>query len=358
MNKKENLQMIADISNANGAPGFEDDVVKEIRKYAEGLGELSEDSLRNIYINRKENKGGRPMVQLDAHSDEVAFMVQAIRPDGNLRIIPLGGWVTSNIPAHKVWVRNAKGEYIPGITASKPPHYMTEAERKKPLEFSDITVDVGATSKEEAEKEFDIRIGEPVVPDVSFSYDEKHDLMVGKSFDCRLGCASIISTMKDLSGEELSVDITGACCSQEEVGTRGSQLTCRKIKPDIAIVFEGCPADDTCVEPYMVQTALKKGPMLRHIDAKMITNPRYQRFALDLAKELSIPVQDAVRSGGSTNGANIHLSGEGVPTIVIGVPVRYAHTHYGISSYADYENGVKLAVEILRRLSADIISGF
>ena len=108
----------------------------------------------------------------------------------------------------------------------------------------------------------------------------------------------------------------------------------------------------------MVQTALKKGPMLRHIDAKMITNPRYQRFALDLAKELSIPVQDAVRSGGSTNGANIHLSGEGVPTIVIGVPVRYAHTHYGISSYADYENGVKLAVEILRRLSADIISGF
>ena len=59
------------------------------------------------------------MVQLDGHSDEVAFMVQAIRPDGNLRIIPLGGWVTSNVPAHKVWVRNALGEYIPGIVASK-----------------------------------------------------------------------------------------------------------------------------------------------------------------------------------------------------------------------------------------------
>ena len=358
MDKRQNLELIADISNANGAPGFEDDVVAQIRRHAEGLGELREDSLRNLYIYRKENKGNRPVVQLDGHSDEVAFMVQAIRPDGNLRIIPLGGWVTSNVPAHKVWVRNALGEYIPGIVASKPPHYMTEAERKAPLVFENITVDVGAVSKEEAENEFHVRIGEPVVPDVTFTYDEKHDLMVGKSFDCRLGCASIVSTLRELQGEELAVDVVGACCSQEEVGTRGSQVTCRTVNPDIAIVLEGCPADDTCVEANMVQTAIKKGPMLRHVDARMITNPRYQRYALALAGELGIPVQDAVRSGGSTNGANIHLSGKGVPTIVIGVPVRYAHTHYGISAYADYENGVKLAVEIIKRLNADVIGSF
>ena len=241
MDKRQNLELIADISNANGAPGFEDDVVAQIRRHAEGLGELREDSLRNLYIYRKENKGNRPVVQLDGHSDEVAFMVQAIRPDGNLRIIPLGGWVTSNVPAHKVWVRNALGEYIPGIVASKPPHYMTEAERKAPLVFENITVDVGAVSKEEAENEFHIRIGEPVVPDVTFTYDEKHDLMVGKSFDCRLGCASIVSTLRELQGKELAVDVVGACCSQEEVGTRGSQVTCRTVNPDLAIVFEGCP---------------------------------------------------------------------------------------------------------------------
>ena len=218
MDKRQNLELIADISNANGAPGFEDDVVAQIRRHAEGLGELREDSLRNLYIYRKENKGNRPVVQLDGHSDEVAFMVQAIRPDGNLRIIPLGGRVTSNVPAHKVWVRNALGEYIPGIVASKPPHYMTEAERKAPLVFENITVDVGAVSKEEAENEFHIRIGEPVVPDVTFTYDEKHDLMVGKSFDCRLGCASIVSTLRELQGEELAVDGVGeigrASCSE------------------------------------------------------------------------------------------------------------------------------------------------
>ena len=159
--------------------------------------------------------------------------------------------------------------------------------------MKDITVDVGAVSKEEAVEKFGIRIGEPVVPDVTFTYSETTDLMVGKSFDCRLGCAAILKTMHTLAGQDLNVDIVGACAAQEEVGVRGATVTAQVIKPDIAIVFEGCPADDTCVEQYMVQTAIKRGPMLRHIDSRMITNPRYQRYALDLAEKLGIPVQDA-----------------------------------------------------------------
>ena len=98
--------------------------------------------------------------------------------------------------------------------------------------------------------------------------------------------------------------------------------------------------------------------MLRHIDAKMITNPRFQRYALDMAEKLQIPVQDAVRLSGSTNGAAIHLSEHGIPTIVIGIPVRYAHTHYGISSYEDYTNGARLACEVLKCLNKETIANF
>lgn len=358
MDKKQTLEMIAAISNANGAPGFEDEVVAAILPYAKELGETQVDRMRNLYIRRNGNTGARPVVQLDGHSDEVGFMVQAICPNGTLRIIPLGGWVSHNVPAHKMWVRNREGVYIPGLTASKPPHFMTQQERSAPLEISSITVDVGATSQEEAVEVFGVRIGEPVVPDVTFTYSEKSDLMVGKSFDCRLGCASIIKTLDVLKGQTLNVDVVGACAAQEEVGTRGAAVTAQVIRPDIAIVFEGCPADDTCVEPYMVQTAIKRGPMLRHIDARMITNPRYQRYALDLAAELGIPVQEAVRSAGSTNGAAIHLTGSGVPVIVIGVPVRYAHTHYGVSAYADFDNGVKLACEILQKMDRSLIESF
>ena len=152
--------------------------------------------------------------------------------------------------------------------------------------------------------------------------------------------------------------LTAAFASQEEVGVRGATVTANRVRPDAAIVFEGCPADDTVVPDYQVQTAVGKGPMLRHIDARMITNPRFQRFALDIAYELGIPVQEAVRTGGATNGSVINLSNTGVPAIVIGIPVRYAHTHYGISSVSDFANGIKLAKEIIRRLDKDTIGSF
>ena len=358
MEKNQTLEMIAAISNANGVSGFEDEAVRVIESYAKEVGQTVVDRMRNLYIRRKENTGDKPVVQLDAHSDEVGFMVQAVCPNGTLRILPIGGMVASNIPAHLVRVRNKFGDYIQGLTASKPPHFMTQAERNTPLEMSNITVDVGASSAEEAMRDYGIRIGEPIVPDVNFSYNEKSGLMIGKAFDCRAGCAAILKTLHDLRDESLNVDVIGAIASQEEAGLRGAVVTANVVKPDIAIVFEGCPADDTVVESYMIQTAIKRGPMLRHIDARMITNPHYQRYALDLAEELGIPVQDSVRSGGATNGASIHLSNNGVPVIVIGIPVRYIHTHYGIAAYEDFENAVKLACALLRRFDKELIYNF
>ena len=352
------LQMIADFSNAFGPSGFEDDVLEVARRYAPEDAKIEEDCLRNLYIRRGAEKGGLPVVQLDAHSDEVGFLVQAVRPSGTLKFVTLGGWVNSNIPAHKVRVRTADGSLIPGVTVAKPPHFMSEAERSRMPQVEEMSIDVGASSPEEARDVFGIRVASPVVPDVSFEYDDKHDLMIGKAFDNRLGCAAIQATLRALGSEELRCDVVGAMASQEEVGTRGASVTARHVRPDIAIVFEGCPADDTVVEPWLVQTAVHKGPMLRHIDARMITNPRFQRFALDLAHELGIPVQEAVRTGGSTNGAPIHLSGLGVPCIVIGLPVRYIHSHYGIASLSDFREGVRLAVEIIRRLDRDVIASF
>ena len=213
-------------------------------------------------------------------------------------------------------------------------------------------------TREEVLRDFRVRMAAPVVPDVTFEYQEKHDLMIGKAFDCRLGCASILRTLDNLRDKTLNVDVTGAFAVQEEMGTRGATVTANTVKPDLAIVFEGCPADDTVAEPYMIQTAIHKGPMLRHIDARMITNPRFQRYALDLAEELGIPVQESVRTGGSTNGAPIHLSNQGVPVIVIGIPVRYIHTHYGIAAHSDVENAARLAAAILERMDAAQISRF
>ncbi|MDX9825321.1 MAG: M42 family peptidase [Sphaerochaeta sp.] len=358
MNTQDLIQSIQRISDANGISGFEDEVLTVIREEGNGLGTFEEDRMRNLYLYRHENKSGRPIVQLNAHTDEVGFMVKAIRPDGMIEFITIGGWIVTNVPAHLVRIRNKDGLYIPAVVASKPPHFMSEAEKKAPLEITNLVLDVGAGSSEEVINDYRIGIAAPVVPDVSCTYDEKHGLFIGKAFDCRIGCASTLATLKELQGTKLNVNLVGDFSSQEEVGTRGSIVSANTIKADLAIVFEGCPADDTVVPAYQAQTCLKKGPMLRHIDSRMITNPRFQRYALDLARQLDIPVQEAVRSAGATNGAPIHLANEGIPAIVIGIPVRYAHTHYGISSLFDVEQAVRLAKEILLRIDEETIRSF
>ncbi len=358
MDQAKILKMAQEISDANGVSGFEDAVLDVVRRYGAPYGEMSENSLRDLFLKRRGNKGNRPVVQLDAHTDEVGFMVQAVKPNGTLRFITLGGWVANNIPAHRVRVRNADGDYIPGIIATKPPHFMTAEERKKPAEVTEMVIDIGSASKEETIRDYKIRVGAPVVPDVDFQYLEKSGLMIGKAFDCRLGCVSILSTLEELRGEELDVDLVAGFASQEEVGLRGAEVTARTIHPDAAIVFEGSPADDTFTEDYMIQTAIRRGPMLRHIDNRMITNPRMLRFALDLAEKNHIPVQEAVRTGGSTNGGPIHLSNGSVPVIVVGLPVRYIHSHYGIAARTDVENAVKLACAVIRGLNAEVIGSF
>ena len=358
MDKQKTLSFIRELSDAPGVSGFEDEVIAIIRRHGEGLGRWEEDAMRNLYLYAPGWKEGRPVLMLDSHTDEVGFMVRAIRPNGTLDFVALGGWIASNVAVHRVLVRNDKGKWIPGIVASKPPHFLSEADRNKAPEIGSMVIDVGASSDREIREEYRISIAAPVVPDVSFEYQDNHDIMIGKAFDNRLGSAAIVSTFKELAGTALQVNLAGAFASQEEVGLRGATVTSQTVKPDICIAFEGSPADDTVVDSYAVQTAVKKGPMLRHYDLRMITNPRFQRFALDTALQKGIPVQEAVRTGGATNGGVIHLSGKAVPVIVIGIPARYIHTHYSISAYSDYENSVKLACKIIKTLNEKVIFEF
>ena len=354
---KTALQMIAELSDAPGAPGFEDEVVAVARRWCAPVGELKEDFLRNLYIHRKENRGNRPVVMLDAHSDEVGLVVHSIKPNGTLRFLMLGSWNRNALIGTKVLVRNAVGDYIPGIIAAKPVHFMTPAEKEKAMnDISGMVIDVGAVSYEDAVENFHVRMGEPVVPDTKFYYDEKRDLMFGKGFDCRMGCAALIEALRRLDGKELPCDVIAVLSTQEEMGPRNSKVTVHHIHPDIAIVMEGCPADDTFTEPYAIQTALKKGPMFRHLDVSAICAPRYQRWALDLAAKKGIPVQESVRQGGGNNAASIQTALVGAPSIVCGVPVRYAHAPNCISTYYDFEASVEMVIALLENITPEMIA--
>lgn len=356
--KAKQIDLIKKLSDANGISGFEDEVVAICRDEIAGSYDVTEDTLRNLYFQAKGNTGNRPKVWLDAHTDEVGFIVQYLKGNGTLGFLPVGGWVPTTIPASKVRVKTTAGNYISGVVASKPPHFMSAAEQGQAPKIDQMSIDVGAVTLAELKDSFNIGVAAPVVPDVTCEYDEKHEMFLGKAFDCRIGVAALIETLNQLPDEDLAVDIVGTFSSQEEVGLRGAKVAALSLEADVAIVFEGGPADDGIVPPDQVQNAIKKGPMLRHFDVSMINNPRFMRHALDVAKDAGVPVQEAVRSGGGTNGGAIHMAKNGIPTIVITVPVRYIHSHHGFVAYHDYHEAVNLAKAVIKSLNADVISKF
>lgn len=349
--------LIKELTEANGLSGFEKEVIQCAEAYlGDSVLVRTKGGLNNLYISRPcDQNTVKPVVLLDAHSDELGFMVQAITAKGLIKVVPIGSWDPRNVSAQKVRILTDEG-WKKGVFASKPPHFMTDEEKKQSLTFDKLMVDIGASSYEEAVT-FGIRLGAPMVPDVDFE-NLSEDVVMAKALDNRLGCCLVLELMKHFQEQELPITLIGALSSQEEVGARGAKITANDIKPSIGIIFEGTPADDSFVDALEVQGGMGKGPQIRHRDGQMISNPEFTRFAIDLAKQLQIPHQEAVRQSGSTNAAIYHTTNQGTPSIVIGVPVRYAHTHYGLSSLKDYRHALEWGKAVITALNPETIQSF
>ena len=357
MEKAQEIQMLKDFSDANATSGFETEFVKLFTDTVKDYADLEVDGMLNVYAAKKQNKGQRPVIQLDAHSDAVGLLTQAVRPNGLLKFVTLGGWNNVVLSSMKVKVRNKDGEYIPGVVALKPPHFMTAAERKAVPQVADLSIDVGSSSREETIKDYKIDTGCPIFVDVKCEYNDKTGLFFGKDFDDRFGAAAMADVLENLKDEETNFDVVAALSSQEEVGLRGAYVTARKVKPDVCLVLESCPADDTFEPEWLSQTGLKRGPMLRDMDVTFLPNPKFQQYACDLADKNGIPYTRSVRTGGGQDGAAIYYE-NGAPTIVIGIPVRYEHSPYCFSSYKDFKASVDLALAIIRDLDQEKLDSF
>lgn len=350
------LNLITDITNAFGPSGFEKDVCKVVKKYASDFS-LKNDAMYNVYMKSQNFSGKKPVLMLDAHLDECGFMVQSIRDNGLLNFIMLGNMHLTSLPAHAVLVRNRAGKLIKGIITSKPVHFLNAKESADcSLDIESLAIDVGASSREEVMNVYGIRPGDPVVPDVRFEYDEEHGICFGKAFDNRLGCTCIIETMKNLKDEELAVDIIGAFAAQEEVGMRGAKVTVQVVQPDLAIVFEGSPADDFYYSVGLSQGALHKGVQIRLMDKSYISNTDFINLAHEVGDTLGIPYQDTVRRGGSTDAGMISLTGKAVPVLVLGIPSRYVHSHHNFCAIADVDAAIRMATEVIRALDEENIT--
>lgn len=349
------ISLLKEYSTAFGPSGFEEDILKLAAHHLKGY-HLENDALHNLYAYGKERDKGFT-IQLDAHMDECGFMVQAINDNGSLAIVALGGINAAHLPSHAVRIRTREGKLVRGVIAAKPVHF-TQGEKGGALTIESLLVDVGATSRKEVEKLFGISLGDPMVMDVDFFYNEKTEICLGKSFDNRAGCACLTKVLQSLEEEQdaLAVNLVGTFSVQEELGLRGVRVAAERVKPDLAIVFEGAPSDDFFVTPGQAQGALKKGVQLRLFDSGHLANQDFVAFAREVAKEEGIPFQETVRRGGGTNAGQLHLSHQGVPTLVLSVPARYIHSHYNYCAKADMVAAVKLALIIVRRLDEKAIT--
>ena len=347
--------MIKEMSNAFGPPGFEQPVTDVVRAHMADF-DLEQDYMNNLYIGHPGNQGNRLTIQLDAHLDEVGFMVQAIQVNGTISIVPMGGWVASSLPSQPFLIKNKQGDLIRGIVVSKPPHFKTTQEKdNEQVQIENLTLDVGCSNRSEVIDGLGIAPGDPIAPDVKSEINATTGLIFGKAFDNRLGCVAIMEIMKRLKDEDLPVDVVAALAAQEEVGMRGATVTAQTIQPDFALIFEGSPADDLYFDEHTRQCALKAGAQIRHFDASYISHRGFIDFAQKLADDKGIKTQHAVRRGGSTNAGKISLTGKAVPCLVLGIPSRFIHTHHNFATMEDLEAVVELACAVIKNFNEEEI---
>ena len=341
-------QLLKELTEASGVPGYETPVRAVVRRYMEPLGELSQDKIGSL-ICKKTGAWQEPKVMLAGHMDEIGFMVKFITNEGFIQFIPLGGWFDQVLLGQRVVIHTEKGEVV-GVIGARPPHLLTTEERSKVVEKRNMYIDIGATSIEEVE-EAGVKQGDPITPRAYFVSLLNGKSYLSKAFDDRVGTALVVSALKALSNLDHPNTVYGVATVMEEVGLRGATTSVRSINPDVAIVLESEIAGDVPgIKPEESCVKLGKGPSLLIYEARMIPNLKLRHLLHDTAKELGIPVQLSYVEGGSTDGAAIHLHSTGVPTAVIGVAARHIHSHSSIIHRDDYDHAVQLLIAVIKRL--------
>jgi len=344
----ELVELLEKLSNACGVAGREDEVrslMKEwLGRYAD---EVREDKLGNVICVRKGAKGA-PKVMIAAHMDEIGLIVKNITDKGFVQFAKLGGIDDRVLVAQRVLIHTSEGP-VPGIIGSKPPHILKEEERKKVITYEELFIDIGARSREEAEKEIGVRIGDPISFDIKFA--RLHgDLVVGKAFDDRVGCAALIEVMRNLP-DDLECTVYAVGTVQEEVGLRGATVAAYGIYPDVALAIDVTVAGDVPgVKEVEAPVKVGKGPSITIADAGLIAHPKVIRWLLDTAEAVGVPYQLETGLPGTTDAARIALTREGVPCGVVSVPTRYIHSPSSVLSLEDVRNAVKLVVEALKNV--------
>lgn len=333
--------LIKKLTESGGISGREKEIRDLIKaEISADVDKIDYDPMGNMFAYK--NLDQKPLVMLAAHMDEVGFMIMGIDKTGGLDFAPVGGIDPRIVVGKNVLVGANK---TPGVIGAKPIHFQRSGERDKPFALSELFIDIGANSEEEAQKL--AKVGDEVIF-ATKTEELSSSTLKGKAFDDRAGCAAIIELLK----ADISVGLCGAFTVQEEVGLRGAQTAAYNVNPDLAIVLEGTTASD--VPPskeHRYSTTLGMGPALTIMDRSFIANQKINQHVQKLAEQNNIKYQLRRSNIGGTDAGRIHLSKEGIPTIGLSLPCRYIHSPASIMSINDYNQLIAWVKVILNNIA-------
>lgn len=348
---EETLQLFKTLTELQGAPGNEHGVRRfmrgELEKYADTV---IQDRLGGVFGIKEGDQTG-PKVMVAGHMDEVGFMVTQVTENGMLRFQTLGGWWSQVLLAQRVQVMTDNGPVI-GVVGSIPPHLLSETQRKKPMEIKNMLIDIGADDCEDV-KRIGVKPGQQIVPVCPFTPMANEKNILAKAWDNRYGCGLAVELLKELKNEKLPNTLYSGATVQEEVGLRGAQTAANMIEPDIFYALDASPANDMSGNKEEFGQ-LGKGALLRIFDRSMVTHQGMRDFVLDTAKSHDIPYQYFISQGG-TDAGRVHLSGNGVPSAVVGICSRYIHTSSSIIHVDDYAAAKELLVKLVKTTDSSAV---
>lgn len=335
------LRYTEELSLLNGVSGNEDDVRKYIVSAIDGKCEYHTDNLGNLIVFKKGKKTPEKKLMIAAHMDEVGLIVTYINSDGTLCFDTVGG-VNADVVAGRQVVICKNG--LKGVVGSKAVHNMSDSERKESVKVSKLCIDIGATSKEEAEKY--VALGDFVSFSPGFTR-LGNERICSKALDDRIGCAIMI----DMINKEPEYDIYFAFTVQEEIGLRGSSTAAFAIAPDFAIVLETTTASDiSAVSGAQRVCELGKGAVVSYMDRRTIYDKELYELCFTVAKENNIACQTKTMVAGGNDSGAIHISGKGVRTIAISAPCRYLHSPSCVADTKDIDACSKLVNLLVPRI--------
>jgi len=339
------IKLLEKLCNVIAVSGDEGEVRRIVLEEIEPhVDEVRVDALGNVLATRRGRGRNRLRFMLDAHMDEVGFMIVADDGEGIYRFETVGGIDVRHLVGKQVLVGRNR---TPGVIGAKPVHLMNADEKKRKVPLDSLRIDLGPGGKANVAD----RAG------FATRFKRVGPSIFAKSIDNRIGVATVIELLKHAPS---NVDVCAAFTVQEEIGLRGARVAAQYFNPDLAIAIDSTPARDLPVhdgsENMVYNTCLGEGPAIYIADSSTIHDPRLVRFLRETAEKEKIPYQFRQPGGGGTDSGAIQRSLAGIPTVSVSVPHRYTHSPVSLSRLDDWKNTLNLLHAALARITPALIT--